>query len=271
MCKSLSTILSWAAEEGWNPGLDDAAAFSMADKNGFFIHEINGQPVAAISVVNHSETFAFLGLYLCRPEFRGQGHGLALWNRAIKHAGSRTIGLDGVPDQQANYQKSGFALCGQTVRWQGVLDARQNQTRDVSSNDFNDIMELDQRQVGFKRQKFLRNWLEDSDTRRSLLIERNGQAVAYGTVRRCLEGFKIGPFAADNKADAVELLAGLSAVFAMQKIAVMIDIPAQSTALTSLMQNLGFTPGFETARMYKGQPPQEALAAYSAVATLELG
>ena len=66
----LRVVLDWAAEEGWNPGLDDAEAFHAADPEGFFLAIDKGTPVAAISVVNHSDNFAFLGLYLCRPEYR---------------------------------------------------------------------------------------------------------------------------------------------------------------------------------------------------------
>ena len=63
----LETVLEWAADEGWNPGVEDAEAFLAADPEGFFVTEDDGVPVAAISVVNHSPDFAFLGLYLCRP------------------------------------------------------------------------------------------------------------------------------------------------------------------------------------------------------------
>lgn len=96
-------MLDWAAGEGWNPGLDDASVFHATDPEGFFIAERDGTPVASISVVNHTDDFAFLGFYICRPECRGQGIGLGLWHHALAHAGPRTVGLDGVAAQEANY------------------------------------------------------------------------------------------------------------------------------------------------------------------------
>ena len=41
----LDLALGWAAEEGWNPGLSDAAAFFAADPEGFLIAEQDGEPV----------------------------------------------------------------------------------------------------------------------------------------------------------------------------------------------------------------------------------
>jgi hypothetical protein len=96
----------WAAAEGWNPGLDDAACFASVDPAGFFIGELDGVAASTISVVNYDDRFAFLGFYIVRPDLRGRGHGLRTWRAGIAHAGSRVIGLDGVVTQQENYRKS---------------------------------------------------------------------------------------------------------------------------------------------------------------------
>ena len=119
----LQEVLGWAGDEGWNPGLDDAEAFLAADPLGFLITEVGGERAAAISVVNHDPGFAFLGLYLCKPQFRGQGTGLDVWREGIAHAGGRSIGLDGVPEQQDNYAQSGFIKYSSTIRFEGRLDA----------------------------------------------------------------------------------------------------------------------------------------------------
>ncbi|MGA7486954.1 MAG: GNAT family N-acetyltransferase, partial [Xanthobacteraceae bacterium] len=104
----IAIAADWAAAEGWNPGLCDAACFATVNAQGFLIGKLDGAPAATISCVNYDPRFSFLGFYIVRPDLRGRGHGLRIWNAAIAHAGARVIGLDGVVAQQENYRKSGF-------------------------------------------------------------------------------------------------------------------------------------------------------------------
>lgn len=111
--------IAWAASEGWNPGLQDANCFYLADPDGFWIGLINKEPISVLSAVKYGNNFAFLGFYIVKPEYRGQGYGFQLWNTALKSLKNRNIGLDGVVAQQENYQKSGFKLAHRNIRYQG--------------------------------------------------------------------------------------------------------------------------------------------------------
>src|SRR6478735_6372337 len=51
----ISLAIDWAAAEGWNPGIADAACFASVDPEGFLIAELDGAPVATVSCVNRSE------------------------------------------------------------------------------------------------------------------------------------------------------------------------------------------------------------------------
>src|SRR5919201_109684 len=115
----IALAIDWAAAEGWNPGLADAACFTTVDTDGFLIGELDGAPAATVSCVNYDERFAFLGFYIVRADLRGRGLGLRIWNAAIAHAGVRTMGLDGVVAQQDNYRKSGFRLAYANIRYAG--------------------------------------------------------------------------------------------------------------------------------------------------------
>ena len=70
-----AVAVEWAAAEGWNPGLDDLAAFHATDPGGFFLGWLDGEPVSSISVVRYGAGFGFLGFYIVRPEQRGTGAG----------------------------------------------------------------------------------------------------------------------------------------------------------------------------------------------------
>lgn len=152
----IGKILEWAAKEGWNPRVDDAGTFHAADPRGFFVATQDGAPVAAISVVNHSDDFAFLGLYICRPDYRGRGIGFSLWAHALAHAGDRTIGLDGVPEQEANYAKSGFVFTDRTRRLQGRVRQGDLRYPMAAVTDFEAIARLDHGANGFSRPNFLK-------------------------------------------------------------------------------------------------------------------
>ena len=86
--KEIAIAADWAAAEGWNPGLADAACFATVDPQGFFIGELDGEPAATVSCVNYDARFAFLGFYIVREDLRGRGYGLRVWNAAIARAGA---------------------------------------------------------------------------------------------------------------------------------------------------------------------------------------
>jgi GNAT superfamily N-acetyltransferase len=264
----IRSVLRWAAEEGWNPGLDDAEAFQATDPAGFFVATDNRQPVAAISVVNHSDTFAFLGLYLCRLEYRGKGIGFGLWKHALKHAGDRTVGLDGVPAQETNYAKSGFVLAGRTLRLEGKVPDANFGYPVATGEDLNVIMKLDRTANGFDRSNFLNAWTANCLTRKTVVLSEKGTVTGFATARICEKGCKIGPIVAPTPEDAYHL--AVEAAATVGQTDVIIDTPHTATGLERLLREKGFVETFSTARMYRGTAPTVATG-LQAIATMELG
>lgn len=269
--EELSIILEWAAEEGWNPGLEDAAAFWQADPEGFFVATVDGALAAAISVVTHTADFAFLGLYIARPDFRGQGIGFGLWQHALKHAGARVVGLDGVPDQQDNYAASGFELFSATTRFTGEVAARESDNvRVATPEDVAALIDLEAAASGVRKPAYLGAWFASAESRQTWVMQGADGVAGFCTARRCREGVKIGPLWARSEADALALMAHVAAQMGGP---VTLDVPDTSAPLKGLCQALGLTPGFATARMYRGTPVPvgDASGGYFAVSTLELG
>jgi len=266
----LETVMGWAAEEGWNPGLADAAAFHAADPDGFFLTLVGGEPVAAISVVNHDEGNAFLGLYLCRPEWRGRGIGYATWMHGLDHAGSRAVGLDGVPAQEANYRVSGFVRTGASLRHEGRVEAMASAAvRAAKEGDMPALMALDARATGYARPKFLTAWLSnEAEVRETRVLGANGDIAGFATWRACGSGTKIGPVIAPGTPEALTLIADIAALRPDGPL--IVDVPEGNTTLRRALEQAGFTVPFATARMYRGQPPETG-PTLQAIATMELG
>lgn len=268
----LDAALGWARDEGWNPGLDDAAPFLAADPSGLLTGWLGPVRIGCISVVKYAADHAFLGLYIVHPAYRGQGHGKAIWDAGIASAGSRTIGLDGVPAQQQNYRKSGFDFAYGSARWGGSLQglaAAHRDVRPVTPEDFAAIAAFDRRHVAAPRDAFLRAWLAPSLDRETLGHFAEGTLRGYGTIRRCVSGWKVGPLFAATPAIAEALLSSLALRAGTDPV--FIDIPEPNAAATEMIQRFGFTPAFETARMYRGPAPMLPLSHIYGTTTLELG
>jgi GNAT superfamily N-acetyltransferase len=258
----IQTLLDWAAAEGWNPGLADAAAFQAADSNGFFGAFVDGAMVAGISAVAYDARFGFIGLYICHPDWRGQGHGRAVWDAGIAYLGTRTIGLDGVPEQQANYAAMGFVPAYQTIRMSGTLPARQADEQVPLAANLDDIRDLDRRCFPAPRDAFLEHWLAGPN--RGVLKRTDGRVSAYAVLRPCREGRKIGPLFADGVSAAIDLLMSQSG-------RIHIDVPAAQPAWLEVLSGLGFSAGFSTQRMYRGPFPSIEQSQVFGISSLELG
>ncbi len=271
----LALALDWAAAEGWNPGIDDHEAFHTADPGGFLMGFLDGEPVAAISVVTYGARFGFLGLYICRPEFRGAGHGWALWQAGMARLGDRVVGLDGVVAQQANYARSGFSLAYRNVRYGGIANVREVADPHIvalgpspAGGLGGSIADYDRAFFPGERTNFIRRWIAPPG-RRTVAYVRDNAIRGFGSVRMCRSGYKIGPLFADDAFVAERLFGSLAGRLSGKPVS--IDVPEPNAAAIALATSHGLAPVFETARMYRGTAPDEPLQQIFGITTFELG
>ncbi|SDH62972.1 Acetyltransferase (GNAT) family protein [Paraburkholderia phenazinium] len=265
----IALALDWAATEGWNPGKHDPQCFRAADPGGFFIGILRGEPIACISAVAYDNAFGFIGLYIVKPEFRGMGFGLRIWQHAMAYLGKRNIGLDGVVAQQANYRKSGFKLAYRNIRFQGVMTGETHaDVKEVATLPFEQLLAYDARFFPSRRPEFLAQWVGQADAV-ALAVVSEGRIKGYAVLRACREGCKIGPLFADDEHIAGHLLGALAARFPGQLIS--LDVPEANPAAVALAERHGMTRIFETARMYTREAPAIELEGVFGVTTFELG
>jgi len=259
----------WAAAEGWNPGLADAACFAGVDPQGFLLGELDGAPVSALSVVNYGDAFAFLGFYIVRPDLRGRGYGWRTWQAGLAHAGPRSLGLDGVVAEQDNYRKSGFELAYNNIRYGGTPTGVHPSAAVVplAQAPFADLARDDAAVFPADRPGFLRTWIA-APGHRGCAVLRDGKPVAWGVIRPCRTGRKIGPLIASDRAAAEAVFAAL---IGAEGGDVFLDLPQPNADATALAEAHGLAPVFETARMYRGPVRPTDLTRLYGVMTFELG
>lgn len=271
--KDLDTAVEWAAKEGWNPGLFDADAFYATDQNGYFVGVFDNEPISSISAVSYGGKFGFLGFYITKPEYRGKGYGIQVWNKAMEYLGSQNIGLDGVVAQQENYKKSGFKLAYRNIRYEGKgSSVTKNNPEDIvklSEFPFEQLVKYDNNLFPAPRSQFLRLWIKQPESLALGFVD-NGKLKGYGMVRKCRTGFKVGPLFADNEIIANKLFQKMRS-FVGENAQIFLDVPEVNKQAVALAEQYKMKPMFETARMYTKEPPKIDLDKVFGVTTFELG
>ena len=265
-------MIEMAAREGWNPGLHDAACFYAADPGGFLVARHGGEVIGCISAVSYAGRFGFIGLYIVAPAWRGKGLGLRLWRAGMARLAGQVVGLDGVPAQQDNYRRSGFALAWHNARFAGVArggDTAPPQIVPLATVDAGLLTADDRRVFPAPREAFLRAWVGMPDAT-GLAWLQDGRLAGWGLIRRCREGHKIAPLLADDPQVARALFTALCAAVPAGD-AVYIDVPLPNADAVAMARAEGMRSVFETARMYAGAAPPCELQRVYGLTSFELG
>lgn len=264
----MDLAVEWAALEGWNPGVHDAECFHAADPDGFFVAELDGEPVGSISAVAYDDYFGFMGLYIVRNELRNRGIGMALWQAAVQYLGNRVVGGDGVVAMLDKYARSGFAIAHYNARFEGVGKACGPRLTDLSAVAFEELAQYDRRHFPAPREAFLKSWISRPGSQ-GRAVMAGGRLAGYGVVRPCRRGFKIAPLFADTADIAEALFVSLAACAAGSPV--FLDIPVCNVAARELAVRHGMRKVFETARIYRNTPPKLPLDMIYGITSFELG
>jgi GNAT superfamily N-acetyltransferase len=278
--EQVDTAVDWAAAEGWNPGLHDAACYSKAGGGGFIGGFLQEQMIGCISAMRYSNDFGFIGFYMVKPPYRGQGYGIQLWQAALQHLKGCNIGLDGVTEQQHNYQRSGFKLAYRNIRYQGAGTGRRFDRPSIEHHDdasivplselaLDSLLAFEQDFFPAKRHNFTQAWIQQPDSQ-ALALVNNKELQGYGVIRRCRSGYKIGPLFA-NSADVADTLYQALTSSISPDQPVFLDVPEINSNAMALAQRHGMQPSFETARMYTGETPDICIAKTYGVTSFEIG
>jgi|LGVF01.2.fsa_nt_gb N-acetylglutamate synthase-like GNAT family acetyltransferase len=270
--QDMSYIISLAKKEGWNPGLKDGDAFFTADPHGFFIGELDHIPISCISCVRY-QNFGFVGLYIVEENYRGNGYGLSLWEKAMDQLSDCNIGLDGVVSQQENYRKSGFTLFHKNMRfkYENTTPITFNSHPSIFNTqtlDFSELLDYDSAHFPSNRKDFLYYWLNMKNAS-SFAYLHDSKIQGYGTIRQCDHGYKIGPLFA-NTSEIAEVLF-LTLIHFANHEPVYLDISDNNAYALALTKKYNMSVVFETARMYTKKEPPMLWDEIYGITSFELG
>lgn len=268
----LDIVIDWATKEGWNPGLYDIDAYFAADKNGFFIGYLNGEPIASISAIKYDNNFGFIGFYMVKPKFRGKGFGLKIWQVGMEYLKGCNIGLDGVIEQQSNYMKSGFKLAHKNIRFQSKgsgIQIQKDNIKLLSQVTLRQIKKFEKDFFPVQRHRFIEKWIQLPASYGYAILE-DGNLKAYGVMRKCRDGYKIAPLHAEKTEQAYELFETFRGQ-ANTNDNIYLDIPETNTNAITLVNKYQMTKVFETARMYTGKTPELPIEKIFGFTSFEIG
>ncbi|WP_094228613.1 GNAT family N-acetyltransferase [Methanolobus psychrotolerans] len=263
--------IMWAEEEGWNPGINDAECFYAADPFGFFIGELDDEPICCMSNVIYDDMFAFAGFYVVNQEYRNQGYGNRLFAEAMSYAGNRNIGGDGVMEMQEKYQqRSGFTFAYCNIRFEGIGGGKEPAGLvPVSEVQFDALADYDSLHFPSRRENFLHAWLSQKGCNSFVKLDKSDAICGYGVIRPCFTGFKIGPLFASDPEIAEDLFNGL--LSSVGETPVFFDVPEPNRQALDIAKAHGMTKVFETCRMYTKEVPKLPINNIFGVTSFELG
>lgn len=265
----LDLAIEWARLEGWNPGLDDADAFWSVDPSGFFVATADGEPVGSVSAVAYDSAFAFVGFFIVRPEYRRGNIGGRLAQQVLRYLGERSSGADGVVAQLENYGRLGYKLAYSNIRFQGrCIPGTANGYLNAASVPIDELAAYDRAMFPADRREFLSRWIQPRYGRALCAMDCSG-LHGYGVIRKCHEGYKIGPLFANTREIASSLLTALTGPYGGETF--YLDVPEPNSEAMGLALSLGMQEVFRTGRIYRRDVPSIDLQRVFGVTSFELG
>ena len=237
---------------GWNQTPQDWARFLEANPEGCFVAECDGRVTGTVATIIYEDRFAWVGMVLVDPDFRGRGIGTALLERAIaalEVIRVPCVKLDATPQGKPLYERLGFKTeyeIARCVLRRNVSDASPPPWKldDVSA-----VFAIDREIFGADRSTLLRSIANDAPEF-VLLAGQNGSLEGYALGRKGSLADHFGPWVAHNERAARELLEKF--LERSRGRVMFVDIVMSSPWASGLIGEKGFELARPLTRMYRG-------------------
>lgn len=236
---------------GWNQAAVDWERFLSASPQGCFAAEREGHVVGTSATIVYEGRFAWIGMVLVDPQYRGQGIGTALLERAIHYLDSQSVPcmkLDATPQGKPLYEKFGFRSEYDIERWMLKRQLNENAVGKAPV-EIEDALRLDREIFGADRSKLLRS-LTEAAPNFTLVARQEARVVGYTFGRRGSCADHLGPWMARNEDVATKLLAEF--LRRSDRELVFVDCLRRSPWAVLLVKARGFEFSRPLTRMFRG-------------------
>jgi len=239
---------------GWNQTGEDWRRFLQANPEGCFVAEWNGQVTGTVTTIIYEDRFAWIGMVLVDPEFRGKGLGSSLLAHAMDHLDARKVPcmkLDATPQGKGLYQRLGFLPEYEIERHILERVTAAAHTDEITSvEDHRGVLAMDRDVFGADRSVVLNSVAGDAPE--LMIITPQDQSLGgYALGRRGSHADHLGPWVARSAATAREVLerflhrSGRSLVF--------VDVVKDNPWALALLAEKRFKFSRPLTRMWRGE------------------
>lgn len=244
---------------GWNQTAGDWRRFLERSPEGCFVAEVGAQVCGTVTTIPFEDRFAWIGMVLVDPEYRGRGFGTALLERAIHYLDGLNLSalkLDATPQGKPLYEKLGFQSEYEIGRWTRRQPPRAAKPPLTGVNHHSPspallegICEFDRQVFGADRSGLLMS-LHEEAPELTLGILKDGTLAGYAFGRRGSFADHLGPWMASEPDTARRLLeAFLAASSRETQIA---DCLSAHADAGDLLKSFGFNYSRPLIRMFRG-------------------
>ena len=243
----------------WNQTKIDWERFLEASEAGCFVAEFDDKVCGTAATISFENRFAWVGMVLVDPAYRGRGIGTKLLEQTIEYIDTRRIPcikLDATPQGKPLYEKLGFVPEYEIERWTlrrspvqvtGLSEAGRPQG--VSPGVLEDIFETDRTVFGADR-SFLLKSLHQQTPAFTAGIKTEGTLQGYSFGRKGSFADQLGPWMANDEPTARTLLERF-VTLSLRDVLIVDHLKSNSVA-ESLLRSFGFSHTRPLTRMYRG-------------------
>jgi len=238
---------------GWNQTALDWERFVSASPEGCFAAEFEGRLIGTSATITYEDRLAWIGMVIVDGQFRGQGIGTALLQRAIAYLDARkipSVKLDATPQGKLLYQKFGFASEYEIERWNLERAAGEVAAAETSHADLSDILSLDRAIFGADRGSVLRS-MANAAPEFVMSKVRKGKIAGYEFGRRGSLADQLGPWMAQDEEVAANLLDEFLRRSGWERV--FVDCVRANPWAIRLVQARGFQFSRPLTRMFRGK------------------